>query len=355
MKPRNLSLLGTVLLLVGSGDPAHPEERREYASVTIEEMSRSRFSPGDRIEVVGRYVELHDREAVLFQSPARFVVEDPKLVGEILSLSSVHDNLTVRAVCVSTDGKLVFRVENVAAGENSDQVFEREIERYRSMNSDGVDLLFSLAKRIFLTEQDFDNPKLRRAARRACTTALKIRGTQLGPNDVNGRIEDIRKLYEVLPDRIFVMKLLVRLEKNFPAARQVPELLLEIGCRRFRGEWMPYDDFKNLQGYAQFKGRWVKKVEKELLSTIEAYNRRRDELILRRMTKREYKLLSGRGEVAVGMTRKEVYNALGFPDRVFRRVHNGKEFDQWVYEDQYYYFLDGELLDYPGASELRPK
>ena len=69
-------------------------------------------------------------------------------------------------------------------------------------------------------------------------------------------------------------------------------------------------------------------------------------LLLRKRTDREYRWFAESGKVESGMVRQEVEAALGFPDRVRRRVLQGKDFDQWSYGDKYYYFYDGTLVGF---------
>ena len=85
-------------------------------------------------------------------------------------------------------------------------------------------------------------------------------------------------------------------------------------------------------------------------SMAEFKKRAADALLLRRRTDQEYVLLSERGRVEVGMTRKEVQRAIGFPDRVRRRAVADKEFDQWSYGEKYLYFYDGTLVEGPKES-----
>jgi hypothetical protein len=77
-----------------------------------------------------------------------------------------------------------------------------------------------------------------------------------------------------------------------------------------------------------------------------------DLLLLRRRTEREYSLLSAAGKVEEGMTRKEVYAALGYPDEVKRRPLLDGEFDLWSYEgeDEYYFFFNGVLVQAPAKQ-----
>jgi len=67
-------------------------------------------------------------------------------------------------------------------------------------------------------------------------------------------------------------------------------------------------------------------------------------LIFRKRTDREYRLLAERGTVEEGMKPEEVCSALGFPDRVDRRMYQQKEFDQWSYGSKYFYFYAGVLV-----------
>ena len=55
-------------------------------------------------------------------------------------------------------------------------------------------------------------------------------------------------------------------------------------------------------------------------------------------------MLAERGTVEEGMKPEEVCSALGFPDRVDRRMYQQKEFDQWSYGSKYFYFYAGVLV-----------
>src|SRR5690606_27031546 len=145
------------------------------------------------------------------------------------------------------------------------------------------------------------------------------------------------------------------LEERFPRADEIRAELIALGCRKFRGTWMTYEDFKRLQGFEEHRGRWLTRQEKDFVLSVEWWLRdERADLILRNRLDREYDLLAANGKTALGMNAEEVAQAIGFPDRVYRRLIQGRTFTQWVYDDRYLYFVDGQLFRAPEErAEIR--
>ena len=323
---------------------------------TFEELAQKRFNIGDRILTTGKYVELQDKKVGLFHCPVQFVVSSPGLQREILSVGSLHDTVKIRAVYVGEkDQKRVFEVQEISPGPSCEVVILKELQMLEKRGLDATGLLLSLVQRIYQTEVRFKKPKLRALARQASSSALRIKESELGPSDIPGRLLQVQKIHEVFPDRQNTMELLAGLEKEFPRSKEIKRALIQLDCRKFRGRWMTYQEFKRLQGFERYQNRWVTRREKEFLETVSRHLRSNEPPILRRLMKKEYKLLSERGETAIGMSREEVYTALGFSERVYRRViqrRSGKEitFDQWVYDDRFYYFLDELLIRQPQSN-----
>ena len=330
--------------------------RTRAEPLVFEEMRRRQLSPGERFIVSGMYVELQDNEVALYKSPGRYRLNSSKRLREVLAVSSLQETLRFQVVFLGIEDKeLLFQVEAVEAGPSPEDLLEGEIETLERSEL-ASELLLELAQRIRQTAKRFEMPELRGLSRKACARALEISETRLDPQDVTSRLAELRSVHEVLRDREFIMKRLSAMENRFPEADEIRAYLIGLDCRKFRGEWITYDQFKRQQGYTRYRKRWVTRVEKDFLETIEAFRKRRDPPILRRRLPREYELLASRGEAAIGMTRQEVHTAMGFPDRVFRWPIQGVDYDLWVFGDQYYYFLDELLLKTPeDDSEIRGK
>jgi len=128
----------------------------------------------------------------------------------------------------------------------------------------------------------------------------------------------------------------------------VQAILQALHCRRYGGRWVTYEEFKKLEGFLVHDGKWVLPREKDLLENLKVLTvLNQTNLILRRRTEREYKLLAEKGTVEEGMKPEEVSLALGFPDRVERRLVAQKDLDQWSYGAKYYYFFGGLLVKKP--------
>ncbi|MEM7234554.1 MAG: hypothetical protein AAF517_20415, partial [Planctomycetota bacterium] len=305
-------------------------------------------------EISGRYVELQETELTLFGQPVRLRVEDKRIRRRILTLDSgQHDTLTIRAECVDSAGlKALFRVTEVGPGPSFSELFGREIEKISAQ--DNSDLILPVMVRINKTSYKLKRPELVELAKQAGRTGLEIVSKSLEADDVDGRLAYVKKLHESFPNRRYIMDLLVDLESKFPRSNEIRGFLIGINCRKHRGQWMTYDEFKEFQGYTQHKGRWVSLPEKDFLETIERVRKRDVGLILRRRLDREYQILSTQGRVAIGMKAEEVHLALGFPDRVYRLRASGKEYTQWVYDSSYYYFVDELLVRTPDDdTEIR--
>ncbi len=123
------------------------------------------------------------------------------------------------------------------------------------------------------------------------------------------------------------------------------EFLKGLNARRRSGKWLSYAQFKRKEGFVEQEGRWLSAHEKELLDAIERYRRDRQSVpVLRKRTDKEYQLLAEKGAIEEGMKLEEVATSLGFPDRVERRLFEGKEVDQWIYGNKCCYFYAGVLV-----------
>lgn len=322
-----------------------------------EVLGSAELREGERYDVTGRYVELQDNEVVLFEFPARFVIPHADLRRDVMVLAGDGENLAFRTTCIRPGGsRPVFRVDAVSTAPSTREILEQDMATLEALGPEHAWTLLDLARRIVATDKRFGEDGLDDLAWTACLRALLLRDSLHPPDDAESRLADVRRMHELFPDRKLALQVLAKLETRFPRSDGVRAMLIEIGCRKFRGRWMTQEEFRSLQGYEKHEGEWVSVRERALRETIEALLARRTAPILRRRLDREYHVLAGKGQVAVGMKPEEVYRALGFPDRVFRRRAGSREIDQWVYGDRYYFFLDNLLLKFPGNdSELRDR
>ena len=309
----------------------------------------SKPAVGEEVHVIGKYRELVDTELLLFDSDLPFRLKKQELLKKILAFKPSRDNLSVRGKAFSSGGGIAIEVEELEAAPSDLESFTARAERLIQSSEKGRgEELFSLAKLILLHHQKYDDTDLLPLARRVAVASLRAREETLGPADVEGRVALVREMYQLFKNKESAVEALREFHKRFPEHPRIQEFLMELDCRMYRGEWHTYQDFKRLEGFVEHQGRWVKPWEKDLLVAMEDFGRRNQiNVIWRKRTEREYVLLAQKGEVEEGMRPEEVYLALGFPDRVERRLHGQKEFSQWAYADKYYYFYDGVLVRKP--------
>jgi len=337
--------LSAMTLVVG---PVRPQERQPEDQAPRTAAS-SRPAVGEEVHVVGKYKELVDTELLLFDSDLSFLLKKQELLKKILAFKPSRDNLSVRGKAVSSGAGIAIEVEELEAAPSDLEDFTARAERLiqSSEKGRGQELL-SLAKLILLHQEKYEDADLLPLAQRVAVASLRAREEILDPADVEGRVALVREMYQLFKNRESAVESLMEFHKRFPEHPRIQEFLLELDCRMYKGKWHTYQDFKRLEGFVEHEGRWVKPWEKDLVMAMEDFGHRNQiNVIWRKRTEREYVLLAQKGEVEEGMRPEEVYLALGFPDRVARRLYGQKEFSQWAYADKYYYFHEGVLVRKP--------
>lgn len=320
----------------------------ETNRLTIEEMDVARFRPGDRVVIGGHYADLHDDELGIRNLRARLRISNDRLRREILEIEAANETMVLTIECVDPQGdRPVFRVVDARPGPSAEDLLEQDLLRLDRDGSDAAPIL-RLARRIVEVDRSLPESDFGALAREACERYLRRRDRELRPDDVETRLTELRELHHLLEDRKWTLGRLGELERRYPKADDIRVELIGLGCRKFRGEWMTYEDFKKLQGYEEYRGRWITRSERHFLKVVESwFQGGRNDTILRHRLDREYHLLATNGKTALGMQPEEVAQALGFPDRVFRHRVKERTFTQWTYDDRYYYFIDGQLFHSP--------
>jgi hypothetical protein len=308
---------------------------------------RALYEPGTQVEITGKYKELVGRELYLLECPLPLLLQKEEFLQQLLRFKSHRDNLKVTGTVVKQEAGLAVEVTQLEAAPGDLEIFTAELETLKgAAGKEDSRKLLSLLKRVLASYEGAREQGLLELAHKVGKAG--VRSASAGSGDPEQETRLIREVYELLGDRDFAMESLLSVEKRFPAQSGVRELLGELGCRRYKGQWVSYEKFKEMEGFISSDGQWLKPREKDFIETVREFTKRNQtDLILRKRTEREYRLLAEKGLVEDGMKPEEVYLALGFPDRVERRLHEQKEFDQWIYGDKYYYFYAGLLVKTP--------
>lgn len=305
--------------------------------------------PGTPVRVVGKYVELLGEELRIDDSDIKLLVRRPELLQQILRYRSHRDNLVLEGEIVQAQGQGAVEVKTISLAPSDAEIFREELVKARKGPPEEVARrLLDLARRVSLRWKEHEEPEVGELAREIAAEALRAEEAILPADDLEARLDSVREVYGFLQDRGVAMERLIEIDSRFPDHPAVRSCLLALNCRKYEGDWVTFEEFKRREGFTLENGRWVSPREADLLATIRAF-RKTDpvQLILRRRTEREYNLLAERGLVELGMQPQEVHTALGFPDRVERRVAGQKQVDQWIYGKEFYYFYDGLLVKKP--------
>ncbi len=342
-----LSLATLVFTSVLIAWSAAPTEDGAYREVTIASLGGPEIAPGTRVKVTGKYRELLDKDLVLFDCKVPFYFARQDLIKKLLDFKAQRDNVTISGTTAVKDGAIVVEVDDLSAAASDLEVFTLEAE-VLSRDGKGRKELPGLVKRILSTCERYDAGELVPLAQRVFDESLGPAGEKLDSAGFAERLALVREMHRVVKKNDLTLALAMSLERKSPDHPAIRELLGKLNCRKYRGGWVTYAELKRREGLLEHDGRWITQREQHLIEALEGFqSNKQPNLILRKRTDREYQFLAERGTLEEGMKPEEVNLALGFPDRVERRIVQGKEFDQWCYGSRYCYFNGGILVKKP--------
>jgi hypothetical protein len=317
----------------------------EYRDIPPHHLVPAEVKEGEKVRITGKYKDLVDEELNLFDARIPLLLRKHELLKKILDYRSQHDNLTFSGTVIKVDGGVAIEVDSLTQAPGDLEVFTGEAERISRDPAEGGRGLHVLARRVLAAHIRFKQEELLPLAERLYVESLKQMELELKPAEVGGHLTLIREMHQGLRQPGITLDALLRLNERFPGNPKVEAFLRELDCRKYRGRWVRYEEFKEKEGLVLHEGTWMPPREKHLLESLEVFKQIYEpNLILRKRTDRDYRLLGEKGIVEVGMRADEVVLALGFPDRVERRSLAQKEFDQWTYGDKYCYLHGGVLV-----------
>lgn len=173
---------------------------------------------------------------------------------------------------------------------------------------------------------------------RAYAEALKLERTEFDPVNVGlwqkQRVEDFAsRSVSWLGDLAGAREILATYIYAHPQERVALGPRMErLGAIVYGADrrYLSCGEIKRLEGCVQYRGRWLSGERADLLRSVE-------QQLVAKDKPRGWKLpeyfakISASGQVVLGMNKREVGSAIGFPDRVERVRRAGKLFDSWIY------------------------
>lgn len=360
MDARRIVCAVAIALVVTSAPPLASKENKPTSAKTLsgefltpDELVGQALHEGKAVSVAGKYKELINEALYLFDCGVPFLLSTRKLSRDVLEFIPTQDNLELRGTVVRHQGGLAIRVQSLGKGPDDITMFRRDLERVQASSGPQAGPLFTLGKRLaaHLSRHDED-AALKSFAEHVLSEAY-ISLCREKPDDARAQLEFVQDIDDLLKDRELTTKFLLQVGTKFDNEPAVKTVLKGFRCRKHRGKWVSYEEFKRAEGLVFHHNAWMLPAEKDMLIALEAFLRRGESslLLLRKRTEREYEIMATGGNAEPGMNRREVHAALGFPDHVRRRASDGREFDQWCYDDELYYFFNGILVQAPEPAE----
>jgi len=346
------------LLLVTSATSVWGEEDRVDETLpellTSNELTRDALEMGTVVRVIGKYKERIDAELYLFDCPVPFLLTTRKLSRDVLEFTPTQDNLELRGTVVEHHGEPAIKVERIEKGLDDVSMFRRCLERVQDSEEPKAEPLFLLAKQLAVYHSRQDNAEILAFTKQVLDLAYSALVAKK-PNDAQAQLGFAQRVDDLLGNREVTTRFLLQIGTKFDKDVAVKAMLKNFRCRKYGGRWVTYEDFKVAEGLVFHRDSWMLPAEKHLLVALEAFLRRGESslLLLRKRTEREYEIMASSGRAEPGMNRREIHAALGFPDNVRRKGSDGREFDQWSYDQQHYYFFNGILVQAPTEEESK--
>ena len=344
---RNIATLlfvASVTSVCGAED--HPGDLPEL--LTSNELTRDGLEMGASVRVIGKYKERIDAELYLFDCPVPFLLATRKLSRDVLEFTPTQDNLELHGTVVEHYGEPAIKIERIGKGPDDISMFRRSLEQVQDSDEPKATPLFALAKQLAVYHAREDNTEIFAFTKQVLDLAYSAL-VEEKPNDSQAQLEFAQKVDDLLDKREITTRFLLQIGTKFEQDAAVKAKLKSFRCRKYGGRWVTYEDFKVAEGLVFHRDSWMLPEEKHLLVALAAFLRRGESslLLLRKRTEREYEIMASSGRAEPGMNRREVHAALGFPDNVRRKGSDGREFDQWSYDNEHYYFFNGILVQAP--------
>lgn len=318
------------------------------SQIPPEDVASHAFESRKRVRFVGKYMGLVGDRLQLLGMEQNFVLISSTLAHKLLDFEPSVDNVTVDGYLDSSRsalGKQVFAVEAVYPAPKDLELYQNRFRELESEPTTGSERYLRLAEavhRVFQRSSDAQLATLAVEIMRRCYNeeVASLQGASLGT-----KLRMLRRLFQSVPLDSLRGQILVELEWEYPESPEIREQLLELGYRHRGGEWISYSNFKRREGFLWEGARWVKALDLEhatVADSIESVNQ--TNLVLRNRTNRQFQQLAKTGKVVPGMTRNEVIEAAGYPERVRRLRVKEVSIDQWQYAERRIYFFGGEVI-----------
>jgi hypothetical protein len=248
----------------------------------------------------------------------------------------------------ATGSGRVFFVERLERRADDLSLFREEIDKAKAKNDRAA--LLSVAGR---AEREYARTReaaMRELATEAYRAGIALEAAAAQPDDAAAAIRLADLYAKKLGDRRSALDWLL---KAFPKGQFPPPEVRdrltskEVNAVPYAGEWVLYEEMKKREGFVLRGEEWVLAERAAFLDAIDQQIKepRRDRV----KSDPDFLIDAAKaGQVILGMLKREVAIAIGFPDDVdrVRRLVAGQQrvYDAWIYEGRGQYVFEDDVL-----------
>ena len=342
-------VLLTALLALAGARAALAQE--EWTTSTTQEAKVTELGTSDAL--VGKKIWVDAKVVVV--SGSELVIRDADVLllldqSVISKLQSLREGDNVRAfglLARDAAGRRSLSVKRLERRADDASLFKEELERLRASGDRAG--LFALAAR---ADQELsrtkNDPALRQMVAEIYRAAIAAEAKAVKPDDA-AAAQHIADLYkEKLGDRAAALEWLKKtFERGAYPAPEINKRLTAINAVPYAGDWVLYEDMKRAEGFVQRGDSWMLAEHAAFLDAVDDQIRspRRERLTTHPDAFVE---AAKHGQVLLGMTKREVASAIGFPDdvdRIRRTVElQTRIYDAWIFDGRGLYIFENDVL-----------
>ncbi len=322
--------------------------QEDWTETPVEQLATNEALVGQRLRIDAKVVLVSGNTLIVRDSDVSLVLEAS--VARVARELNEGDNIRAYGTLARDNlGRRTFVVRRLERRPDDATLFRDELERLKARNDRAG--LFALGER---AEREFGrgaNPVVREIGLDAYRAAIALEAAAAAPGDAAAAIRLADLYVRRLGDRRAALEWLL---KAFPPGEFPPPEVRdrltskEVNAVPYAGEWVLYEDMKQREGFVLREGEWVLAERAAFLDAVEQQMRdpRRDRVAA---VPDFFIEAAKNGRVELGMLKREVALAIGFPDAVdrVRRTDPGgrvRVFDAWLYEGRGQYIFEDDVL-----------
>lgn len=343
MRPAAFAMIA---LWLGAPAAVAQDEWSAAQEAHVQELGTNDALLGRKLRVDAKVILVSRSEIVLRDADVQFLLSS-EVVSRVQSLNE-GDNVRVYGELTrDRTGRRKFDVRRLEPRPDDATLFREELEKLRAAENRAG--LFALAERAEAeAARSKSNAALKKLVTDVYRAAIALEVKAAAPDDPAAAVKVADLYISKLGDRQAALEWLTRAFNpgSFPPP-EIEKRLKAINAVPYASEWVLYEEMKRREGFVLRGDIWMAAERAAFLDAVEEQIRapRRDRVTA---YPGAFEEAAKKGQVLLGMVKREVAAAIGFPDdvdRVRRTVElRTRVYDAWSFEGRGQYFFEDDVL-----------